>query len=162
MTQFDRFGLLEKKFGRFSKIAFYSAKSIVIKNILFFNKKCSYSNFSGHGAKLFRNLILKKLVVWPNFCLLRPEEHFEEKSVFKKTLFCFSDFERKMFGQGQKLLAAFFYRHIRCPEELLRMFLLLDLSGVSGQKILGRGVVKIAFQVSIDSFFDEKHYLEFL
>ena len=56
LTNFD---FLKKKFRRFFKIAFYRAKRIVIRNILFFNRNCSFPNFSGHGAKLFGNLTKK-------------------------------------------------------------------------------------------------------
>ena len=62
----------------------------------------------GLGAKLFWTSGSQKLAVWPNFRSMCPEQLFQQNNVFKKTLFCFSDFERKKFRQGQKLLAAFF------------------------------------------------------
>ena len=155
MTHFVSFGHLEKKIGRFFKTAFYRAKGIVIRIILFFSIKTVLFPIFPDMELNFWNSDWRKLAVRPIFRPMCPGELFEENNVFKKTLFCFSDFERKTIRQGQKLLAAFFQRHIRCPEELLRMFLFLDFSGVFGQKFWG-GVVKIAFQVSIKSFFWRK------
>ena len=56
MTHFDNFGLLEKKFGRFFKTAFYRAKRIVIRNKLFSIKTVLFP--------IFPDMELNFLEVW--------------------------------------------------------------------------------------------------
>ena len=160
MTHFDKFGLLEKKFGPFFKTAFYRAKRIVIRNLLFFSiKTVLFPVFPDMELNILE-IWLKRLAVWPNFLLMRPEEFFEENNVFKKTLFCFSDFERKTYGQGQKLLAAFFKGILGVQKNFSGRFCFWILL-VFWSEILE--VCQKCFpNVHRIVFFDEKHFLEIL
>ena len=99
MTNFVNFRIFEKTIQNgFSKPHSIGPKGSPWKKKNIFSKKQFFPTFLNLELNFF-GLLAKKLAVCPNFRWLCPEEQFEENNVFKKILFCFSDFERKKFGQ---------------------------------------------------------------